>query len=109
MKALACEMCGSNDVVKQDGLYVCQHCNTKYTLEEARKLMIEGKVDVTGSTVKVDNTDELENLYELARRAVKEKNTEKTLVKMDIFCYNKANKYTCINMLFYGWCRDIYR
>ncbi len=76
MKALACEMCGSNDVVKQDGLYVCQHCNTKYTLEEARKLMIEGKVDVTGSTIKVDNTDELENLYELARRAVKEKNTE---------------------------------
>lgn len=24
MKAIVCEMCGSNDVVKQDGFYVCQ-------------------------------------------------------------------------------------
>ena len=76
MKAIACEMCGSNDVVKQEGLYVCQHCGTKYTLEEVRKLMIEGTVDVTGSTVKIDSTDELENLYELARRAIKDNNAE---------------------------------
>ena len=76
MKAIACEMCGSNDVVKQEGLYVCQHCGTKYTLEEARKLMIEGTVDVTGSTVKIDTADELENLYELARRSKGDNNTE---------------------------------
>lgn len=76
MKALACEMCGSNDVVKQEGLYVCQHCGTKYTLEEARKLMIEGTVDVSGSTVKIDSTNELNNLYELARRAKSDNNTE---------------------------------
>ena len=46
MKALKCEMCGSNDVVKQDGLYVCQNCGTKYTVEEARKMMVEGTVSV---------------------------------------------------------------
>ena len=40
MKAIVCEMCGSNDVVKQDGFYVCQHCNTKYSVEEAKKLMV---------------------------------------------------------------------
>ena len=38
MKAIVCEMCGSNDVVKQDGFYVCQHCNTKYSVEEAKNI-----------------------------------------------------------------------
>ena len=62
MKALVCEMCGSQDLVKQDGVYVCQNCGTKYSVEEARKMMVEG-------TVKVDNSDKLANLYQVARRA----------------------------------------
>ncbi len=33
-----CELCGSNDFVKTDGMFVCQGCQTKYTLEEAKKL-----------------------------------------------------------------------
>lgn len=41
MKQLHCEMCGSTDLVKQDGMYVCQVCGTKYTVEEAKKLMTE--------------------------------------------------------------------
>ena len=75
MKAIKCEMCGSNDIVKQDGLFVCQNCGTKYSVEEAKKLMIDGTVDVKG-TVKVDTSDELQNLYKLARAASIEKNTE---------------------------------
>ena len=35
---LTCEICGNNDLVKENGLYVCQHCGTKYTAEEARQL-----------------------------------------------------------------------
>lgn len=69
-------MCGSNNIVKQDGYYVCQMCGTKYTVEEARKLMIEGKVDVSGSTVIIDNSAELRNLYDLARRARANNNSE---------------------------------
>ena len=42
MKPLVCEMCGSHDLVKTEGLFVCQNCNTKYSLEEAKKMMIEG-------------------------------------------------------------------
>lgn len=61
MKTLKCEMCGSNDVVKQDGLYVCQHCGTKYSVEEARKMIVEGTVEVKG-TVKIDTSDELNNI-----------------------------------------------
>lgn len=76
MKQLTCEMCGSTDLTKQDGVFVCQSCGTKYSVEEARKLMIEGTVDVTGSTVKVDTSAELKNLYQIARRAKDDNNGE---------------------------------
>lgn len=70
MKTLVCEMCNSTNMVKQYGVFVCQDCGTKYSVEEAKKMMVEGRVDVSGSTVKVDNSNKLENLYTLARRAV---------------------------------------
>ncbi len=65
MKAIQCELCGSNDLMKKDGLFVCQHCGTKYSLEEARKLMVEinGTVDVQG-TVKIDNATKRELIVE---------------------------------------------
>ena len=62
MKQLTCEMCGSTNIIKQNGVYVCQDCGTKYSVEEARKMMVEG-------TVKIDNTDKLNNLYKIARQA----------------------------------------
>ena len=67
MKQLTCEMCGSTDLMKQDGLYICQSCGTKYTVEEARKLM---------GVVKIDKTEENQNLLLLARRAREERNSE---------------------------------
>ena len=69
MKQLTCEMCGGKDLIKDSGFFICQNCGCKYTVEEAKKLMIEGLVDVSGSTVKLDDSAELQNLYELARRA----------------------------------------
>lgn len=62
MKQLTCELCGGTDLVKQDGVFVCQNCGTKYTVEEAKKMMIEGTVDVQG-TVKIDASDKVKNLY----------------------------------------------
>ena len=67
MQAMVCELCGSNDIVKQDGVYVCQHCGTKYSVEEAKKLI---------GVVKIDKTDETEKLLVLARRAKDENNEE---------------------------------
>ena len=75
MKALQCEMCGSQDLVKDGGVFVCQSCGTKYSVEEAKRMMVEGTVDVKG-TVKVDSSDELKNLYEIARRAKDSDNSE---------------------------------
>lgn len=76
MKKLTCEVCGGADFQKQDGVFVCQFCGCKYGLEEVRKMMVEGTVDVTGSMVKVDNTDKLNKLLVLAKRAREEDNTE---------------------------------
>ncbi len=68
MKAIVCEMCSSNDLIKKDGVYVCQNCGTKYSLEEAKKLLVEGVVNVEG-TVKVDNTSSIENYLQMAENA----------------------------------------
>ncbi|WP_435029558.1 TFIIB-type zinc finger domain-containing protein [Levyella massiliensis] len=76
MKQITCEMCGSHDLIKQDGLFICQHCGMKYSLEEAQKLIIEGVVDVSGSTVKIDESEKIQNILMLARRAVREDNRD---------------------------------
>lgn len=72
MKALVCELCGSNDIVKKDGFFVCQHCGTKYSPEEARKMMIEGPVTVVG-TVSIDNSASYDRILGLARDAFTDK------------------------------------
>ena len=78
MKALVCEMCGGRDLLKTDGMYICQNCNTKYTIEEAKKLLVEvtGTVDVSGSTVKVDNSSFVQKSLENARRAKEKEDWE---------------------------------
>lgn len=63
MKGLKCELCGSNDLVKQDGVFVCQSCNTKYSVEEAKKMMFGARQTPT------ENAADLSKLYELARTA----------------------------------------
>ena len=68
MKRLICEMCGSTDLLKEEGVFVCQTCGCKYSVEEAKKMMIEGVVEVSG-TVKVDNSDNVEKLIVNADRA----------------------------------------
>ncbi len=54
MKPLTCEICGSTNLTKQDGVFVCQNCGCKYSVEDAKKLMFEG-------TVKINRDEELKN------------------------------------------------
>ncbi|MCR4645246.1 MAG: TFIIB-type zinc finger domain-containing protein [Oscillospiraceae bacterium] len=75
MKQLICEMCGGTDLVKQEGFFVCQNCQTKYSVEEARKMMM-GEDGGEPISVKVDTSKELENLLVLARRARDDGNSE---------------------------------
>ena len=62
MKQIVCEMCGSNKLIKKNGIFECQYCGCQYTLEEARKLIVEG-------TVKVDESDKIVNWMKLADSA----------------------------------------
>lgn len=73
MKQLVCEMCGSTDLVKDGGVFVCQSCGCKYSVEEAKKMMVEGTVNVQG-TVKVDNTAQIENFLGIAKNALSANN-----------------------------------
>ncbi len=88
MKALVCEMCGSQDLIKQDGMYVCQSCGTKYDPEEAKKLMVE----VSGS-VKVDNSAKLQNYYQLARRAANDNNASDAAKYYDLIRQEEPNSW----------------
>ena len=69
MKQLTCEMFGSTDLMKQDGVFVCQSCGTKYSVEEAKKMMVE-----VGGAVEVKNAAQLENLLNLANSSFESKN-----------------------------------
>lgn len=92
MKQLTCEMCGSHDLVKQDGVFVCQTCGTKYSIEEAKKMMVEGTVEVSG-TVKVDSSDELANLYQIARRAKDGQNSEDAMKYYSMILVKDPNSW----------------
>lgn len=76
MKHLTCEMCGSTDLIKEDGVFVCQTCGCKYSVEEAKKMMIEGTVDVSGSTVKIDRSNEIANRIQSIKNEFKNGNNE---------------------------------
>lgn len=83
MKQLVCEMCGSTELIKQEGMFVCQSCGIKYSVEDAKKMMIEGTVEVVG-TIKVDSSDKLGKLYQIARRAKEEDNSENAAKYYDL-------------------------
>lgn len=94
MKAIVCEMCGSQELIKQDGMYVCQNCHTKYDPEEARKLMIE----VSGS-IKVDNSDLVQKSLQNARRAKQKEDWEETEKYYNLVEQNEPNN---IEAIFYS-------
>ena len=62
MPGFVCEICGNQDIVKKDGFFVCNNCGTKYSTEEARKLLLE-------SADANDHSANLENLFKAARNA----------------------------------------
>ena len=92
MKSLTCEMCGSSEIIKTDGVFVCQSCGMKYSVEEARKMMIEGTVNVTG-TVKVDHSDKLQNLYKVARRAKSAGDVDQASKYYDLILQEDGNSW----------------
>ena len=95
MKAMVCEMCSSHDLIKQDGMYVCQYCGTKYTVEEARKLLVEG-------TVKIDNSDFVEKYLQNARRAKSKEDWAETEKYYNLVEQNQPQNIEAIFYSAYG-------
>lgn len=66
MKQLTCEMCGSTDLIKQEGVFVCQSCGVKYSVEEAKKMMVEVEGTVS---VSIDNSSKIDSWKQIADSA----------------------------------------
>lgn len=73
MKRLVCETCGSGELIKENEIYRCRACGARYFIET--KLVPSAETKVTG-TIRVDDSVALTNLYQLARRARDEDNSE---------------------------------
>lgn len=71
MANLVCELCGSKEIVKEGELFVCKGCGCRYTLEQAKNLIAAQQSEVQ------EKSNNLNNLYVLARRALESKDYEK--------------------------------
>ena len=82
MKKIVCEMCNSTNIVKDGGVFVCQACGMKYSLEEARSMMKEVSDSEIGSgsalVTNDKNNQQILNLLELARVSYSSKNYAET-------------------------------
>jgi ribosomal protein L7/L12 len=58
MEALKCELCGSTSFTKIDDMFTCDYCKTKYSLNEAKKI-IEA---LRQAELKVDGIAQIGNL-----------------------------------------------
>jgi ribosomal protein L37AE/L43A len=68
VKKMVCELCGSNNFTKDsEGLFVCDYCRTKYTPEQAQKMLVEG-------TVRVDRSEDVDKFLRLAKSALEHSN-----------------------------------
>lgn len=101
MKQLTCEMCGGTDLIKQDGVFVCQNCGMKYSAEEAKKMMIEGTVDVQG-TVKVDNSAFVNKYLQNAHRALAKEDWEEVEKYYNMVEQNVPNNMEAVFFSSYG-------
>lgn len=99
MRQLTCEMCGSSNLVKEGGVFVCQSCGCKYSVEEAKRMMIEGTVDVSGSTVMVDNSSYVQRYLQNARRAYEKQDWEEVEKYYNLV---EQNDPTNIEAIFYS-------
>ncbi len=73
MKQLKCEMCGGTDLIKQDGVFVCQNCGCKYSVEEAKKLMFEVTNNINIENLNIQNENNIDGLLMLAKRELSAK------------------------------------
>ena len=94
MKRLTCELCNSTNLIKTDGVFVCQSCGCKYTVEEAKKLMVDDGVEVQ-SVAMTNNIDanKVSKLYEVARRARDNGNSSQAAKYYDLILQEEPSSW----------------
>jgi hypothetical protein len=70
MKTIVCEMCDGNNFVKDEGFFICQSCETKYSVAEAKKLMVSGAAAGTevAKPVEINKFQKIENALATAEK-----------------------------------------
>ena len=94
MKQLTCEVCGGTDLIKQDGVFVCQSCGCKYSADEVKKLMVQ----IT-EPVKVEGIQNGDDLFENISSFIKigdYKNAAANIEKMKSIYPNNYKTWTAI-------------
>lgn len=92
MKKIVCELCEGTEFTKEGGVFICHGCGTRYSLEEARRMMREVDGDAApvvgaptiGVPVSNTNQQQLENILILASTAYEASNLQE--------CENYCNK-----------------
>ena len=59
MKKLVCDLCGESDFVKVEGMFECQVCGAKYSVDEAKSLFRDVKDSPQASAIDDDEAPEL--------------------------------------------------
>ena len=55
MKKIVCDLCGESDFVKVEGMFECQVCGAKYSVDEAKTLFRDVADDKPQHTKQVEN------------------------------------------------------
>lgn len=93
MKKIICELCESMEFIKENGMFVCQGCGTKYTAEEVRGMMREVEGGAAPVMPAGNPNQQLDNILMLATNAFSASNNEETekycnrAIELDATCY----------------------
>ena len=105
MRKIVCDLCDSTEFVKEGGMFICQGCGTKYSLEEAKSMMREvegGAAPVSSAPVNAvpmgnPNQQQIDNILVLATTAYEAQNYAEAenycnqAVVLDAMCYKAWN------------------
>ena len=105
MKKIVCELCEGTEFTKENGMFVCHGCGTRYTAEEARGMMreVEGDAPVVTGTPVVGapagnpNQAQIDNILVLATTAYEAQNYAEAenycnqAIVLDAMCYKAWN------------------
>ena len=82
MNKLKCEICGGTDIVKKDGVFVCETCGVKYSVEELQALLADANAEEKAKPDISSPQDSFMILADTARTAGSWGETEVYVAKM---------------------------